>query len=247
MNVFNTMKSMVINYTKTDKEIYEYILQHVDVIVRDSLITTSSISGFSAASLTRYAKKIGFTGYDEFKYQLQRDNVRNINEDHEQALPEQYATLFREIEKRFPSSKIKELASVMYHADRVFVTGFHYSSVSAMLFNYHLEELRYTTSHLPYDEAFKLDAFARKNDVVIIFSVHSETYRELVKNLKAMGNSCPHLVLFCMDPKHILRSKVDYSFVLPDEHTIGYSHYLDPNMTFSYFTNKVFHELKAKD
>lgn len=231
----------------TNKEICKYILDHLDEVVRDPLIGTSSISGFSAASLTRYAKKIGFTGYDEFKYQLQRDNVRSTNESHEQSLPDQYANLFREIEKRFPSSKIKELASVLFHADRIFVTGFHNSSVSATLFNYRLEELRYTTSHLPYDEAFKLDAFARKNDTVVIFSVHSQTYKDLVKNLRAMGDSCPHLVLICMDPKHVLRTKVDYSYVLPDEHTIGYSHYLDPSITFSYFTNKIFHELRAKD
>jgi len=64
------MKSMEVNYTKTDKEICKYILRHFDTVVRDSLTDTASVSGFSAASLTRYAKKLGFTGYDELKYQL---------------------------------------------------------------------------------------------------------------------------------------------------------------------------------
>ena len=154
--------------------------------------------------------------------------------------------LFREIEKRFPSSALKQLSSLLYNANRIYVTGFHNSSASAILFNYRLEVMRYTSSHLPYDEAFKLDAFAKKTDVVIIFSVHSATYREVVKSLKAMNEDCPTLVLFCMDAKHVLRSKMDYSFVLPDEHTIGYDHYLDPTITFAYFANKVFHELKAK-
>lgn len=247
MNIFNTMKSMEVNYTKTDKEICKYILRHFDTVVRDSLTDTASVSGFSAASLTRYAKKLGFTGYDELKYQLQRDTISETTENSEKSLPDQYANLFREIERRYPVSEIKPLASLLYHADRIYVTGFHNSSTSATLFNYRLEELRYTTSHLPYDEAFKLDAFTRKEDVVIIFSVHSVSYRDVVKQMRAMGSECPKIVLFCMDPKHVIRSKADMSFVLPDEHTIGYDHYLDPSITFSYFTNKVFHELKAKD
>lgn len=247
MGLFDKMKSMETNYTKTEKQIYAYIMNNMDIAVRDNLLSISELSGFSAASLTRYAKKLGFSGYDEFKYELQRDNLRTISDNEEKQLSDQYAKAFKEVEKRYPDKELEKLAKVLYNANHIFVTGFHNSSIPAKQFTFRLEELRYTTSFLPYDEAFKLDAFARSNDVLIIYSVHSAIYRELVKNLRAMGEKAPTIILFCTDPKHVLKTKVDYSYVMPDEHTIGYDHCLDPTIIYTYFNNLLIHVLDAKD
>lgn len=245
MNVVDMMRSMDPQFTKTEKKIAEYMLAHPEVVARDDAAVVAKQSGFSPSSLTRFVQKLGFSNYRQYQFQYQRDYTSG-DEARKMDMPAFYCEVFREMDRRFPKEEMRKICSWLEKADRVFITGYHVSRVPATHLNMMLQVMRYTTSLVPNDEAFKLDAFARRNDLVVIISAHSGVYKDVVKALEKMGDERPRILLISLDPKHPLKTKADYFVVLPDGTAIGSSHYAEYALVYEYFFTKLMKELEAK-
>ena len=83
------------------------------------------------------------------------------------------------------------------------MTGYHRSRASAELMNAALINYRYSSQAIAYDEVFKLDAFCRKTDLLIVFSVSSSIYGGLIKDL-AECEQKPETMLITCSKEHDL-------------------------------------------
>lgn len=72
MNPFDNMKLAVNKFTKSDKMIYDYIMTNQYNSVQQNIVNMAKSIGVSKSALLRFAKKIGYNGFSEFKYDLAR-------------------------------------------------------------------------------------------------------------------------------------------------------------------------------
>ena len=73
MNLLNQIRRVSDELTPTDKRIAEAVIANPDDFARLDTSAISSEYGFSQPALTRFAKKIGYSGYAEFKYDIARN------------------------------------------------------------------------------------------------------------------------------------------------------------------------------
>ena len=117
-----------------------------------------------------------------------------------------------------------------------FVTGYHRSRACAELLNSALINYRYSSQAIPYDEVFKLDAFCRKTDLLIVFSVSSSIYENLARTLHDSQQK-PEMLLITCSKKNEMAKFFDHVIVLPDRKTIQSSYALESAITNLFFIN----------
>ena len=236
MNLLNQIRMVSDDLTPTDEKIAKAVIENPDDFARLDTAVISERYGFSQPALTRFAKKIGYSGYAEFKY----DIARNKNALSEETRAETFATetgrLLEKTESEFPEEQLSEIVAVLDRAQRIYVTGYHRSRASAELMNAALINYRYSSQAIAFDEVFKLDAFCRKTDLLIVFSVASGVYGELIKGL-AESEHKPETMLITCSKKHDLAKYFDHVIVLPDSKSIHSSYALDPAITNLFFIN----------
>lgn len=243
MNIIETMNTMYDQFTKTEKRITDYMVNHIDIVSRSSASDLSNLTGFSPASLTRFVKKLGFENYSQFIYQVQRDMSKDSNEKMDAA--SMYFEIFKEMDYRCGREQIQKICSYFKNADMIYITGFHISKTIAVSYTDHISTLRYHAKALAYDKAFKMDSYVTNKDLVIIISAYSDIYKEYVKNLWNL-ESRPKIMLITMSQKHTLAHLADEVVILPSSASIGSSRYTDQTIVYQYFLLKLLNELEEK-
>ena len=56
--------------SKTNKKIADYILSNPKVMISQSALEIGESSGTSSASVTRFARKLGYSGLEELKFAI---------------------------------------------------------------------------------------------------------------------------------------------------------------------------------
>ncbi|MGL4252541.1 MAG: MurR/RpiR family transcriptional regulator [Fusobacteriaceae bacterium] len=73
MSILIKLKEMRENFSKTDEKIADYINENLSKIRLINTYELAENSGVSQASIVRFAKKMGFSGFPEFKISLVED------------------------------------------------------------------------------------------------------------------------------------------------------------------------------
>ena len=236
MNLLNQIRRISEELTPTDKKIADAVIANPDDFARLDTAGISSEYGFSQPALTRFAKKLGYSGYAEFKYDIARNKNALSGSESVTTYAGETAQLLIKTESMFPSEKLEEIVTVLDRAQRIFVTGYHRSRACAELMNSALINYRYPSQAIPYDEVFKLDAFCHPSDLLIVFSVSSSTYAQLAKTLFESDQK-PEMMLVTCAKKNEMAKYFDHVIVLPDRKAVQSSYALDPAITNLFFIN----------
>ena len=65
------------NYTKAEFKLYEYILEHMETVMYNSLTELSETCSVGEATILRFCRKIGYKGYQDFKLAAAQDMTHN--------------------------------------------------------------------------------------------------------------------------------------------------------------------------
>ena len=76
MSVISKIREMQVEMTAKEKKISKYILQHLDKIMYMNTYQIADKCKVSQASVVRFAKKLGYSGFPEFKISFGRDMGR---------------------------------------------------------------------------------------------------------------------------------------------------------------------------
>ncbi|MBR4444572.1 MAG: MurR/RpiR family transcriptional regulator [Solobacterium sp.] len=246
MSLLNRIRMAADQMTPTDKKIAEAVMADPELFARTDTAEISEQYGFSQPALTRFAKKIGYSGYAEFRYDIARNKNNMAEEAQNITLSSETARLLEKTEELFPADLLEEIAAEIGEARHIFVTGYHRSRASAQLMNTALLNYRYSSEMIPYDEVFKLDSYCRKEDMLIVFSVRSKIFVSLIKELSECENR-PKIVLVTCAPKHEAAKYCDRVIVLPDRKTIQSPLEPDPAITTIFFINLLSMHLKTQE
>lgn len=72
--------------SELDNEIIHFIIEHPDEVVKLSIVDLAEKVHTSKSSVLRLTKKLGFTGYSEFKYFLRQEQINHSTSDTEKAI-----------------------------------------------------------------------------------------------------------------------------------------------------------------
>ena len=204
MSVISKMKEMQGELTAKEKKISKYILQHLDKIVYMNTYQIADKCKVSQASVVRFAKKLGYSGFPEFKISFGRDMGRRDVEEKINFIYEDiqetdelddlikkivYANsnIIQDTYSILDTNTVKEAVEIIKNARKIFILGAGYSGIVAKDFHYKLGELG-MNSICEADYHIQLASISTLNesDVVFVISQGGKTVDiyNLVKEAK---------------------------------------------------------------
>ena len=204
MSVISKMKEMQSELTAKEKKISKYILQHLDKIVYMNTYQIADKCKVSQASVVRFAKKLGYSGFPEFKISFGRDMGRRdveekinfIYEDIQETdelddlikkIAYANSNIIQDTYSVLDTNTVKEAVEIIKNARKIFILGAGYSGIVAKDFHYKLGELG-MNSICEADYHIQLASISTLNesDVVFVISQGGKTVDiyNLVKEAK---------------------------------------------------------------
>lgn len=215
MTIFEIIESYLPFFSKTDLKIYEGIQRFPEHFANDSITKISLDSGVSKSALSRFAQKLGFSGYTEFQFQLNNDrNNHKGNSDDTVSLSGAISNLLNQVEQMIAPETLDKVIEQLRQARGIYILGYHTSRLVA-------EELTLTLSHYTdfvvcNPSVDSLPSNCKSDDLVIIYSsLTGQAYKEFLMNLKKRPEKRPHLILITTNPKFPLRQHFDDIVIIP--------------------------------
>lgn len=193
MSVISKMKEMQSELTAKEKKISKYILQHLDKIVYMNTYQIADKCKVSQASVVRFAKKLGYSGFPEFKISFGRDMGRRdveekinfIYEDIQETdelddlikkIAYANSNIIQDTYSILDTNTVKEAVEIIKNARKIFILGAGYSGIVAKDFHYKLGELG-MNSICEADYHIQLASIStlNENDVVFVISQGGKT------------------------------------------------------------------------
>lgn len=203
MNILNQLDNPNFKTSKSDKQIIEYIRNNADKIIYMSISETAKESNTGEATVTRFTKKMGFSGFQDFKVTLAQEvslknsnsiinNEINNNEDvletANKLLKNSISVLERTV-KKLNTNYIYECVDLIKNCKKVYFIGVGYSGIVAQDSNYKFMRIGINTVYYQDTHTMiMMSSLAIKGEVMFAIS-HSGETEEIIKAAKiAKGN-----------------------------------------------------------
>ena len=251
MNPFERLDFYKSNYTKSEKIIYEWIKKNPSTVVKDSIESLAEEISTSKAAIIRFSKKIGYSGFAEFKFELSRYIIsgirenKNENMDISRSITSLYAGYIKQINDFIYLKNIKTIAKTLSNARRVKILGKNRTGLSALQFRYRLTKIGFDAEAITDGILMnQMQESLTKGDVVLIFTTRAEDlqYYELIKNISKNGVTT--IVVTCTETKLIKQS--NYHILLPSIENASTSSFLDNQTIMFVFIEILLAELAYK-
>jgi len=175
------IKTIYPSLTKSEKEVANYISKNYSNIIFTSLNKFSEECGVGEATIFRFFKKLGFSGYHEFKNKM-ANQLRNSNKESKSPASESEVTyqnilqMLDDTQKLTDIKKLKQTALDIINSNSIYLFGVGFSGLSAQATQIRLMRLGYksfvfsdqhaqiVSTHLMTDE-----------DMAIAFSITGDT------------------------------------------------------------------------
>ncbi|MCD8028453.1 MAG: MurR/RpiR family transcriptional regulator [Erysipelotrichaceae bacterium] len=223
MNPLSRLDIYINEYTNTEKLIYAWIMENPGDLARYPIETIAEKTKTSKAAIIRFSKKIGYSGFAEFKFELSRYLVsgeRDQNNDDEQmntiaSITSIYEGFIKQINNTIDLNKVKELVVAMLDTKRIKIIGNNRTGLSAM-------QLRYRLSKIGVDaEAVTdmvlvqvLENILKKGDLVVLFSTYGN-YTPYADFAKTVTENGADVYLITVNEKNKISKYCKQTFVLP--------------------------------
>jgi len=201
-------------FSKTERTIYEDFRKFSKHFAATPLQELARNFDYSQASLTRFAQKLGFSGFQEFQFALQHDLAESGGEV-KISKADQFGKYLKQVEDGISPEQINSLAKKLLHADTVYLAGAAGSAFPVQRLRSHLRMMGKHTDEFNNENLFEYLTQMQSQDVVMIFSVYHGTYRDSLKMLEKLESKKPYLVLVTYSDRHPLRSYFDEIVVIP--------------------------------
>ena len=213
MNTIELMDGSVSSFSKTDRAIYESIRKFPDTFATSSVTQLSLSAGFSKPALTRFAQRLGFSGFVECQFQFAQDLEQARARTEAPTSAEVYGSLLKAVEERLDRRQLSALIDRMRTSRHTYLMGYNLSRIPAEELNIALQ------FHADIAVSFpQIDVMQRfmPDDLLIVYSaVGGDSYKGLLHEFKIGRNTKPYMVLVTTNSKHPLRRHFDEVIVLP--------------------------------
>ena len=206
MSILKQLEEPNFKATKSDKVLIEYIKENIEDVFYKSISQISKESGIGEATITRFSKKMGYSGLQDFKVTLAREisglknrTIINRSIENDEGVMESARKLFnsniRILENTFniiDGNDIEKATDMIINAKKVFFIGIGYSGMTAEDSNYKFSRIGFNCMSLDSSHNMIMMASLMDEDDVIVAISHSGETDEIIKTVniaKANGAS----------------------------------------------------------
>ena len=199
MGVIENLESPNFKVTKSDKILIEYIKNNIEDVFYKPISQIAKESNIGEATITRFSKKMGFNGLQDFKVTLAQEisslsknkNIINSNiENNEPVVDTAKKLLISNINTLestvdiINGQDIHKSSQLIINAKRIYFVGIGYSGIIAQDSNYKF--MRIGLNCVSFDSSHTMIMMAsimEKGDLLIAIS-HSGETDEIIKTVK---------------------------------------------------------------
>lgn len=227
MNLKEKISIYYTSLTPTEKRICTLILDDPHIIIDHSIIEAGVLCQTSKSAMLRFAKKLEYRGYSEFKYAIEeyykKSNKEQPSEIQNETAIHKISTSFsltiKALSELNYDQQLKDVAQMIDTYTYVKAIGIGNSAFCANQLIYSLYSHNKFFDAVIDDVQFDyLSHCIDKNYLLIVFSVSgsSISYSKLFKTAKAKGTK---IVLISMNNDSPLNTYADIKFILPSHVT----------------------------
>ncbi|MGN1406275.1 MAG: MurR/RpiR family transcriptional regulator [Erysipelotrichaceae bacterium] len=210
-------------FTKTDKEISAYFINNAhDVITGMSAEQIARATNTSKAAISRFCKRIGYSGFSDFRFDLARalvsgNDSSNVVDDVNPVITisNLYSQYILDIQRMLNLEELNNVAKLIVSSNRIKIMALNRTFNSALQFKQRLNRMG-IDSEASNDSIVFGDfiSIMQSDDVGIIFTTTDNT-NSFGKYVKNMYERKCKIVIFTMNPNLPFKNKVDYYIALP--------------------------------
>ena len=254
--VISKIVSMQHNFTLSENEISQYVINHPDLVVSSTITTIAKETGTSEASINRFCKKIGFKGFNGFKIALAQENFynnmmkQNTNSTDSgliSSVTADYRQMLINTSAIIDENTVIKAVEALKTAKNIHIFSLSNLSIIANELQFRFDQIGYHSK--AYTDIFEMRIQATNitpDDLSIIIAP-SITMRDIFQIAGAsIERGAKNLTITSYDsPK--LNDISDYKFVICDKIVAANSISLSNNMMFLYVIDIIFTALLSSD
>ena len=198
MSIIKKMNSPKFKQTKSDIRIRDYVIANIDEIPYMQISTMAKKIGIGEATITRYVKKLGCSGFQDFKLCITKENTIREEQNILDISIKQNEPVFDTANKLYTSQvnvlkntlnnlnidKIGEIADLILNSRKVYFIGIGFSGITAL--DSSLKFMRIGIDSTYYDNhhlMLMMASIIKEEDVIICISNSGET-KEVIDTIK---------------------------------------------------------------
>lgn len=223
----NLEEAITIHYTKmskTDKQIFEQILATPQKFTNLSIHELSKELGISSPTLSRATRKIGYSGYPEFKLALE-ESIKKEKAPSDNSTETLFSSIVGTYEKSLARLKnadleqdILEIISWMKDTSNVKALGIGNSALPAQQLVYSLySQGKFYEAVTTETQIYYLQQSIDKNTIYFIYSVSGLDYYD--EFITAANQNESKTILITMNTEAKINSKASKTIILPTTST----------------------------
>ena len=222
MNVIEYIKHNYDSFTKREKLIADYLLLKKKDIFNMTASEIASITNTSAATVVRFAKKLGYSSLNEMKIKLSISLTEEKNNRKFKYLDENLSinsiinTVKNETVNLIDENKLNKAINLLSKANTIYIFGVGVSNLVGLDFYYKLSRINkrciiHSDTHLQIISSTML----REGDVVLAISYSGKTNETLQCVRNARKNNVPIISLTKMSIENEIEKLSDVTLYVP--------------------------------
>lgn len=224
MTLFDKIEQQLSSFTKGERLAAEYILKYPIDVLRYSAEAIGDNANTSRSNVVRLCKKLGFSGFSEFKYELKYtlyhspehivNQAKNKNDLTQTFALDKFISCFWQLKSFHSSLKFNNFAQSILSANKICIIGYYHSYFSANQLSFRLNRFGIDAKAM-YDESIitSYTDILTTNDLLIMFSISgSKKYTDMIKAYKKNGVT---ISLITMTENAPISRYADHVLLLP--------------------------------
>ena len=225
MSILKQLEEPNFKATKSDRVLIEYIKENIEDVVYKPISQISKESGIGEATITRFSKKMGYSGLHDFKVTLSREisglknrNIINKSIENDEGVMESARKLFdsniRILENTFniiDGNDIEKATDMIINAKKVFFIGIGYSGMTAEDSNYKFSRIGFNCMAIGSSHDMIMMAALMDEDDVVVAISHSGETDEIVNAVSIAKANGARVISVTEDKSSRLRDVSDVS------------------------------------
>ncbi|WP_024613869.1 MurR/RpiR family transcriptional regulator [Clostridium sp. Ade.TY] len=234
MGILNQLEKPRFRATKSDKALIEYIKSDLDNFIYKSISVIAKESNVGEATITRFTKKMGFSGFQDFKVTLAKElsvkkntSVISSHVHKDEGVIETANKLLKSAidilegtTSKIDSNTISECKNIIMNSNRIYFVGIGYSGVVATDINYKFMRIGFNSIPITDSHTMVIMSSIMNSDDVMIAVSHSGVTKEIVKTVQQAKENGVKIITLTEDTDNPLRRLADYQLTYVSGETI---------------------------
>lgn len=223
-------------FTKSENKIMDFILQNSKYILEHSIGDISSKIGVSDATLSRFAIKIGFKGFNELRFILDQESKRvNIEKNCSSdsildRLVNDYKVFLDQNTELIKNEDISFLIDCLKNSSRIKIYGVGSSGYFSKEMGFRLSKLGFDSKAITETHEMKIDAnFCNENDLIIGVSL-SGLANDVIESMKIGKSRGTKTISLTNYPDSKIGKFSDKIIKIISKNTLEMGHFISPQI-----------------